>query len=78
MSKENLLRFMLFANRDENVKSTYEAILRKYEENDLPEAEREKIMQEELIALAGKHGFDVSPENFGELPASFSALCRMA
>jgi len=67
MSKENAVRFMMMKDKDEDMKSAYDDIIRKYEGKKLSKAEWDMAIQEEVIPLAKKYGFDFTPENFTEL-----------
>jgi hypothetical protein len=67
MSKENALRFMMNKDKDENLKSAYDAILNKYQRKNLSEDAWDGVLKEEIIPLAKKYGYDFTPEDLKQL-----------
>ncbi|HEX2925336.1 MAG TPA: hypothetical protein VHP38_03615 [Ruminiclostridium sp.] len=67
MSKENAIRFLMAKNKDECVKSAFNTIMDQYAGRYLSEDERDKILREEIIPMAKKHGYDLTPEDFNDL-----------
>ncbi len=67
MSKDNAFRFMIIKNKDESIKSAYDAILSKYQGKNLSDNEWDDVLKEEIIPLAKEYGYDFTPEDLKEL-----------
>lgn len=67
MSKENALRFMIAKDKDKTIKNEMNVIMDTYERENLSEDEWDRVLKEEIMPLAQKHGFDFSLEDFKQL-----------
>jgi hypothetical protein len=64
MSNESAIRFLILKEKDEAIKRAFDAIMAKI---DAEEPSWDKAIQEEVIPLAKKYGYDLSPEDFKAL-----------
>lgn len=67
MPKEQVLRSIVFTERDEELRRKYQSIVDKYEGKGLTEEEYERAVWDEVISLAKGIGFDTGTGNFREL-----------
>jgi hypothetical protein len=66
MPKENAFRFLMAKNKDEKIKSEFDAILCAYQGKNLSDNELESMLKE-ICLLAQEHGFHIIPEDLSEI-----------
>jgi hypothetical protein len=64
MSKENAIRFLILKDKDESLKNAFDAIMGKYEGENISGDDLGKVICEEIIPLAKGYGYDLTPEDF--------------
>lgn len=67
MSRENAIRFMMMKDKDEGLKNAFDAVMGKYEGIILSKDDQDQVFREEIIPFAREYGYDLSPEDLGEL-----------
>jgi hypothetical protein len=71
MSKENAIRFMMMKDKDEAIKSAFDAILSKCDGKILSKDDQDKVLREEVIPLAKKYGFDFTSDDLDKAQNAF-------
>lgn len=67
MSMDHAIRFMMYLDKNVELKKEYEAVVQEYEGADLTEEDLERVLRENLLPLAVSVGFEIDPTDLKQL-----------